>query len=144
LYAVHTADSGDLDALRDAARAGRAAAMERRRALATGRSALAPAHERVRTGFREAGLRTPAAAVDTTPPAAPDGHIPPSGAQGAPGGTTVATNGVADAHLGRAVSMQRRRQLSQGKRALNGGRDRTAAAARAGSPAFIVYRGGAR
>ena len=114
LYAVQTADSGDLDALRDAARAGRAAAMARRRALAAGRSALAPAPERVRTGLREAGFRAPAA-----------------------------TDGVADAHLGRALSMQRRRQLSQGKQALNGGGDRTAAAAGAGAPAFIIHRGGA-
>ena len=143
LYAVQTADSGDLDALRDAARAGRAAAMARRRALAAGRSALAPAPERVRTGFREAGFRAPAAAVDTTPPAAPNGHGAPSSAQGAPWATAVATDGVADAHLGRALSMQRRRQLSQGKQALNGGGERTAAAGGAGAPAFIVHRGGA-
>ncbi len=42
---------------------------------------------------------------------------------------------------GRAAAMQRRRQLSQGKQALNGG-DR-AAAAGAGPRAFIVLRGGA-
>ncbi len=45
---------------------------------------------------------------------------------------------------GRAAAMQRRRQLSQGKQALNGGGDRTAAAAGAGAPAFIVLRGGGR
>ena len=118
-YGVPTADSGDLAARRDAAREGRAAAMSRRRALAAGRSALGPAHERVRTGFREARRRAPAAA-------------------------TVATVGVADAHLGRALSMQRRRQLSQGKQALNGGGDRTAAAAGAGAPSFILHRGGGR
>ena len=117
-YGVPTADSGDLAARRDAARAGRAAAMSRRRALAAGRSALAPAHERVRAGFREAGRRAPAAAVD-------------------------ATDGVADAHLGRALSMQRRRQMAQGKQALNGGGDRTGAAG-TGMPTFIVHRGGAR
>ncbi len=55
------------------------------------------------------------------PPAAENGQGAPSGAQGDPGDTAVATNGVAAAHLGRALSVQRRRQMSQGKRALNGG-----------------------
>jgi hypothetical protein len=46
---------------------------------------------------------------------------------------------------GRAAAMQRRRQLSQGKQALNGGGgNRTAAAAGIRSAAFIVHRGGAR
>ncbi len=45
---------------------------------------------------------------------------------------------------GRAAAMRRRRQLSQGKRALNGGSDRRAAAARARAPVFVVHRGGAR
>jgi hypothetical protein len=45
----------------------------------------------------------------------------------------VSTDGVPPARLARAISMQRRRQLSQGQRALNG----------AGTPAFVVYRGGA-
>jgi hypothetical protein len=144
LYAVQTADSADLAALRDAARDGRAAAMSRRRALAAGRSALAPAHERVRTGFREAGFRAPAAAVDATPRAARRASTAGSGAQRAPGGSAVATNGVPEAQLGRALSKQRRRQLSQGKQALNGGGDRTAAAAGDGAPPFIVHRGGAR
>ena len=44
---------------------------------------------------------------------------------------------------GRAAAMQRRRQLSQGKQALNDGGDRTAAAAGIRSTAFIVNRGGA-
>ena len=140
LYVVQTADSGDPAARRDAARGGRAAAMSRRRALAAGRSALAPARERVRTGFREAELRAPAPAVDAT---RPDGHGAPSGARRAPRGTAVATDGVADPHLGRALSKQRRRQLSKGKQALSGG-GRTAAAAGAGAPAFIVHRGGGR
>ncbi len=42
MYVVQTADSGDSTAPRDASRYGRAAAMSRRRALAAGRSALAP------------------------------------------------------------------------------------------------------
>ena len=45
----------------------------------------------------------------------------------------VATDGVPPARLARAFSMQRRRQLSQGQQALNG----------AGTPALVVYRGGA-
>ncbi len=44
---------------------------------------------------------------------------------------------------GRAAAMQRRRQLSQGKQALNVGGDRAAPAAGAGAPAFIVLSGGA-
>ena len=99
MYVVRAADSGDSAAPRDAARSGRAAAMSRRRALAAGRSALAPTQP-------------------TTP---------------TPGGMVVATDGVPPARLARAFAMQRRRQLSQGKRALNG----------AGTPAFVVYRGGA-
>ena len=96
---VEPAGSGDLAAPRDAARHGRAAAMSRRRALAAGRSALAP--------------------TDPTP--------------SSPRKMVVTTDGVPPARLARAFSMQRRRQLSQGKRALNG----------AGTPAFVVYRGGA-
>ena len=144
VHVVQTADSGDPGALRDGARYGRAAAMSRRRALAAGRSALAPSRERVRTGFRDAELRAPAAGGDATRPAASNGRGTPSGAQGAPEGTAVAINDVAAARLGRALSMQRRRQLSQGKLALNGGADRTPAAAGVGAPAFIVLRGGAR
>lgn len=67
--------------------------------------------------------------------AVPSGH-------GAPEGMPVATGTVAPARLGRALSMQRRRQLSQGKRALNGAGNRAAVAA--GAPALIVFRGGAR
>jgi len=40
IYAVQTADSGDLAARRDAARDGRAAAMQRRRQLSQGKQAL--------------------------------------------------------------------------------------------------------
>ncbi len=43
---------------------------------------------------------------------------------------------------GRTAAMQRRRQLSQGKQALNGGDGRTAAAAGAGAPVLVVHRGG--
>jgi hypothetical protein len=44
---------------------------------------------------------------------------------------------------GRAAAMQRRRQLAQGKKALNGGGDRAAPTAGTREPAFIVLRGGA-
>jgi hypothetical protein len=117
MHVVQIADIGDPGARRDPAHHGRAAAMSRRRALAAGRSALAPAREQVRTGPGEAELRAPATSVDATPPTASNG---------------------------RALSMQRRRQLSQGKQALNGEGDRAAAAAGTGAPTFIVLRGGAR
>ncbi len=48
------------------------------------------------------------------------------------------------AHDGRAAAMRRRRQLSKGKQALNGGRDRSAAATGARAPVLVVHRGGAR
>ena len=99
MYVGQTADSGDPAAPRDAARYGRAAAMSRRRALAAGRSAVAPTQSTAST----------------------------------PRKMVVAADGAPPARLARAFSMQRRRQLSQGKRALNG----------AGTPAFVVYRGGA-
>ena len=138
-----TADSGDVAALRGAAHEARAAAKSHRRALAAGRSASAPADERMGRPLREAELRAPAAAGNTTS-AAPNGHGAPSGSQGAPGVMAVPINGVAAGRLGRALSMQRRRQLSQGKQALNGGGDRAAAAAGASPRSFIVHRGGAR
>jgi hypothetical protein len=115
-----------MGALGDAARDGRAAAMARRRALAAGRSALPPSNERVRTASNR--------------------HGAPSGAQGTPNpkGTASETDAVTAARLGRALSMQRRRQLSQGKQALNGGGDRTAAAAPVRVRPFVVHRGGGR
>ncbi|MBW3645604.1 MAG: hypothetical protein KY441_08885, partial [Actinobacteria bacterium] len=114
MYAVDTASSADLAELGDAPRAGRAVAVTRRRQLAQGKQALngAGAAENLSGNGAEA------------PPAAsngqPNGQGAPSGAQGAPGGTAVATNGVSEAEFGRAVSKQRRRQLAQGKQALNG------------------------
>ncbi|MDQ6728290.1 MAG: hypothetical protein M3066_19330 [Actinomycetota bacterium] len=137
MYEDQIADRGDQAAPRDAARDGRAAAMSRRRALAAGRSALAP--EQVRTGLRKAERRAPAAAVEATRPAADS-----KGAQGAPGATVIPTDAVAAGRLGRTMSMQRRRQLSKGKGALNGAGDDPTAAPSLGAPALIVYRGGAR
>ena len=144
MHVVQTTDNGELGSPRDGARDGRAAAKSRRRALAAGRTALAPRHERVRTGSQEDALRDPAAAGDATRPAACDGRPTPSAAQEAPEGTAVAINGMAAGRLGRALSMQRRRQLSKGKQALSGRGDKTAAAPGAGAPAFVVIRGGGR
>jgi len=141
LYEDQTADRGDVAELRDAARNGRAAAMSRRRALAAGRTASPPAHERVRNASQAAGLGAPEAAGGPTP-AASDGLGAPSGAHATSGGTPIAIDGAAAGRLGRALSMQRRRQLSKGKQALAG--DRTATAAGAGTPLLIVHRGGAR
>ena len=119
MYAVQTADSSDLAELRDAARNGRAVATSRRRQLSQGKQALNGGADRT-AAAADAGV-PPAAEnlhVDgaAAPPAAPQGQGAPNGTQAAP---AVATNGVAEAHLGRGVSMQRRRQMSQGKQALN-------------------------
>ena len=131
LHAVQTASSGDLTALGDAAREGRAAAMSRRRALAAGRSAV-PGSERVRTRTRlpaaerraaTAAVETPRLAVHTL-----------AGALEELAETTITAEDVAAAHVGRAISMERRRQVSQGKRALTG----------LGRRAFAVVRGGVR
>ncbi len=113
-YAVQTADSADLAELGDAARGGRAAAVSRRRALSQGKEALNGGGDR--TGAAENVQGNGAGA----PPAASNGQGAQSGAQAAPGKTAVAMNGVPEAELGRALSKQRRRQLSQGKQALNG------------------------
>ncbi|MGH9165575.1 MAG: CsoS2 family carboxysome shell protein, partial [Acidimicrobiales bacterium] len=96
------------------AHGGRAVSMQRRRQLSQGKQALNGA---------------------AAPPAASNGQGPSNGTLRAPERTAVATNGVGDAHGGRAVSMERRRQLSQGKQALSAGGERTAAAAGAGTGA---------
>jgi len=111
MYAVQTADTGELTALRDAARASRAVAVERRRALSAGRSALAPSHERAHSGSRQVEPPRPEAGAPPAPTVTPTDRE-------RPGGTPVATNAATAASLGRALSMQRRRQLSQGKGAL--------------------------
>ena len=113
MYAVQADDSGELAELQHAARDGRTAAMSRRRQLSQGKQALSgngapPAAENLQVNGAGA------------PPAAATGQGASNGTQGAPRGTAVATDGVGDVHLGRALSMQRRRQMSQGKRALDG------------------------
>jgi hypothetical protein len=100
--------------------------MQRRRQLSQGKQALNGGAPPEAENLQANG----AAAA----PAAPKGQGPSNGTQGAPQGTAVASDGVGGAHLGRAVSMQRRRQLSQGKQALNGaGAPPAAAAADAGA-----------
>ncbi|HET7487261.1 MAG TPA: CsoS2 family carboxysome shell protein [Acidimicrobiales bacterium] len=130
MYAVQTADAGELTALRQAAGGGRLAAMSRRRAVSTGQAGLGPAQERVRTGVREAEIRGPAATNGTAPAAsngreAPTAPVATNGSapvQSAAPATAPAANGaVAEAHVGRALSRERRRQVSQGKGGLTGG-----------------------
>jgi hypothetical protein len=117
-YAVQTASSGDLAELGDAASGGRAAAVSRRRQLSQGKQALNGAGAPPAAESQQAnGAGAPPAASNGQ---ASNGQGAQNGAQGAPGGTGVATNGVPEAELGRALSKQRRRQLSQGKQALNG------------------------
>src|SRR5947209_8053525 len=140
MYAVDTADAADLGEFSSAARNGRSAAAERRRLLSQGKQALNGAgNGAVATN----GASAPPAAENRhangagAPPVASNGHGPSNGTQEVPEGTAVASNGVAAAsngvdaaHFGRAVSKERRRQLSQGKQALNGGGDRSAAESR--------------
>jgi hypothetical protein len=113
MYAVDTADAAELAELRDAAKGGRAAATLRRRQLSQGKQALngagaPPAAEDLQANGRGAA------------PAGANGQAEPNGAQAAAQGAGAVSDGVAAAHFGRAVSMERRRQLSQGKQALKG------------------------
>ena len=125
MFAVDTADAADLGELRDAARGGRAAATLRRRQLSQGKQALNGA------GALPSGENGQANGAGAAPAA--NGQDAPDGTQGPQEERAVPTDAVAAAHFGRSVSMERRRQLSQGKQALNG----------AGTPSFVVYRGGA-
>ncbi|GAC1477341.1 MAG: hypothetical protein NVS1B12_12390 [Acidimicrobiales bacterium] len=85
-----------------AAQFGRSVSKERRRQMSQGKQAL-----------KGAGAETLQAKGA--------GAAPSPNGQGAPNGTTAApTDAVAAAHFGRAVSKERRRQLSQGKQALSG------------------------
>ncbi len=127
MYAVQTADSADLAELQHGARDGVAAAKARRRQMSQGKQALLGAGPQPTT-------ENQAAAGVGAPPAASNGQGSANGGQGAPGRSKVATDAVADAHLGRTLSMERRRQLSQGKQALTAGAGRTAAAAGVGAP----------
>ena len=92
---------------------GRAASLERRRALSQGKSALPPATERVRTGDRSAALPRGAAAQ---PPAAPNWAAASS--TPAPLGASPEPAFTVSSQSGRNLSMMRRRQLSGGKRML--------------------------
>ena len=91
-----------------AAHFGRSVSMERRRRMSQGKQALNGA------GALPAAENPQVNGASATP-------VPPADGQGAPNGQTAApTDAVAAAHFGRAVSMERRRQLSQGKQALKG------------------------
>ncbi|MEJ5231105.1 MAG: CsoS2 family carboxysome shell protein [Geminicoccaceae bacterium] len=86
---------------------GRAASMERRRALSQGKRALPPPAERVRTGFREAALPV----VDARPASQPVSAPTVSAA-------SVATAVSVPVAVGRRASMLRRQALVRGKSAL--------------------------
>jgi hypothetical protein len=130
MYAVDAANSADLAGLGTSAREGRAASVSRRRQLSQGNGALNGGGNG--TASAAGGGATPTA---EEPAAASNGQGASNGEQGAASnGTQVATNGVAAAQAGRAVSMQRRRQASQGVQPLNGGGNGTAAAADTGAP----------
>ncbi len=99
---------------------GRAASIERRRALSAGKSALPPAAERVRSGERTAAVATSTSPpkgslslVGTPVPAAPAPSAP-APAQNASSPRPLAVREVG----GRAASIARRRALSVGKAAL--------------------------
>ncbi len=111
MYAVDTADAAELGELRDAARGGRAAATLRRRQLSQGKQAL--------NGAGANGAENPQSNGAEAAPAA-NGQGAPDGTQAAQEERAVPTDAVAAAHFGRSVSMERRRQLSQGKQALKG------------------------
>ncbi|MDQ4042179.1 MAG: CsoS2 family carboxysome shell protein, partial [Actinomycetota bacterium] len=116
---------------------GRALSVERRRQLSQGKQALTSGAGQTAAA---AGVGAPPPAGSThgngagAPPTPSNGQGAPSGVKRAPSGAGVATDGVADAHLGRALSVERRRQLSQGKQALTAGAGQTAAAAGVGAP----------
>lgn len=102
--------------------AGRAASMERRRALSLGKRALPPPAERVRTGFREAALPT----VDARPASQPTS---PSSAP-SPSPAASSFTGTVPVAVGRRASMLRREALARGKTALLTNGAATSSAAR--------------
>ena len=134
MYAVQSADSAELGEFRNAAHLGRSLSKERRRQLSQGQQAMyggsAPDSAENLHG-------NGAGAVPS-----PNGQGPSNGSQRAPAATADTTNGVAAAHLGRALSKERRRQLSHGKQALTAGAGQTAAAAGLGAPPAADNRHG--
>ena len=123
MYAVDTADPSDLAKLSTAASDGRAAATARRRQLSQGMQALngavgAPADENLQANG--AGTLPAPENLHANGGAASNGHGASNGAQAGPEATAIPSDGAAAATFGRNVSMERRRQLSQGKQALNG------------------------
>jgi Carboxysome shell peptide mid-region len=109
--------TGDVTGDRD----GRVVAMSRRRQMSQGKQPLngagaPPAAENLHVD--DAAAPSPAASNGLGPPGG--AQRAPGGTSRAPGGTAVATDGVAADRAGRALSMQRRRQMSQGKQAPGG------------------------
>jgi len=105
---------------------GRAASYARRRALSAGKTSLPAASERVRNGLRSAALPIPAIALKMPVSASASAH-PAGDSAGAPvtTGATVTAAAASRAAMdpyagvsGRALSMQRRRQLASGKSSL--------------------------
>ncbi len=101
MYAVQTADDDILSLLSDEAASGRAQAQAHRRAMAAGRIGL--------TSARPTSDR----ASRTEPPRVEPAEAPPVPTHEPPAASAVGA--VGDAHLGRELSMRRRRQLSRGK-----------------------------
>lgn len=86
---------------------GRAASIARRKMLSMGKSALPPASERVRSGFREAAMPTDTAGTPVASPAPVASAAPVAVAPRPAGGAGVLT--------GREASIARRKMLSLGK-----------------------------
>jgi hypothetical protein len=126
MYAVDTADPADLANFGSAARDGRAAAALRRRQLSQGKEAL--------NGNGAAPIAVNGAGNGVAPLPVVENLQGNGAAPAARAGAAAASNAVAAAQFGRAISMQRRRQLSQGKEALNGN---------GAAPAESRYRNGA-
>jgi hypothetical protein len=97
--------------------------MQRRRQLSQGKEAL----------NGEDDLIVAVNGAGAPPSGASNGQGASDGEQVRPEPAPAVTDGVNAAHIGRALSVQRRRQLSQGKQALNGDGGRTVAAAPAGA-----------
>jgi len=90
---------------------GRTAALERRRALSAGKSALPPATERVRNGERSAAIPAPKVV-------SPRGSPPIMGAPASVASAAPTASFANASQSGRMLSMLRRQRLAGGKRTL--------------------------
>jgi hypothetical protein len=100
-----------------AAQGGRAAAIAHRKALSAGKAALPPAQERVRAGTH-AAARLAGPVVPEPIPVAPVAVAGPQIGAAPPAPVATPSGSAVIQAGGRAASMQRRRQLSNGKAAL--------------------------